>query len=164
MMLQPIVADLSHHKWDHGIVPDFKAAKTSGTIGVIYKASEGSTYQDPTYDKSRILAKNAGMLWGAYHFGTAANVKGQVENFLKSAKPDEQTLICLDFELNESSRKNTITKEIAVEFLHEVTKRLGRKPKLYTGPFMYDLFGKSIVNEFKESNIRYYKNRCRRLL
>ena len=135
-MPNPIVADLSHYSWGNG-PPDFAKAQASGTLGVIYKASEGLTWTDPTYAQSRALAEKAGLLWGAYHFGTNADGKAQADAFLKAADPAESTMIALDFEKNPTP----MTLSIALDFLHEVEQRLGRKPKLYTGSYMFDLFG-----------------------
>ena len=98
-MPKPIVADLSHYSWSRG-VPDFAKAQASGTMGVIYKASEGLGWTDPTYTQSRTLAQKAGLLWGAYHFGTNADGKAQADAFLKAADPAENTMIALDFEKN----------------------------------------------------------------
>ena len=135
-MPKPIVADLSDYSWGNG-APDFAKAQAAGTLGVIYKATEGLAYADPTYAQSRTLAEKAGLLWGAYHFGTNADGKAQADAFLKAANPAENTLIALDFEKNATP----MTLNIALDFLHEVEARLGRKPKLYTGSYMFDLFG-----------------------
>ena len=143
-MPKPIVADLSHYSWA-ATAPDFAKARAAGTVGVIYKATEGATVVDDTYAKSRVLAEKAGLLWGAYHFGTGADGKTQATSFLKAANPSENMLIALDFE---NGGKNSMTAKIALDFLHEVEKRLGRKPKLYTGGYMYDLFGKAPQKDF----------------
>lgn len=139
-MPKPIVADLSHYNWSGATPPDFAAAAAAGTLGVIYKASQGATVRDATYAQSRKPAEKAGLLWGAYHFGTNAGGKAQANNFLLAADPAENTLVCLDFERSGTA---PITLSIAMDFLHEIEKRLGRKPKLYTGSYMYDLFGKN---------------------
>lgn len=63
-MTNPIVIDLSHHNDE----PDWETLLVSGTLGVILKASEGTTYVDPTfYDR----AQNAllyGLKVASYHF------------------------------------------------------------------------------------------------
>lgn len=146
-MVRAVVADLSHYTWEKGFTPDFKKAAAAGCVGVIYKASQGTTYRDPTYQKSRAAAQAAGLLWGAYHFGTAADVKAQLANFLAAAKPDADTLVCLDFEKNEQSPANSIAKGPALEFLSRLEQAIGRRPTLYTGSYMYDLFGKAPVRE-----------------
>src|SRR5262249_58228477 len=70
------------------------------------------------------------LLWGAYHFGTAAPVDAQVANFVSAAQPDAQTLVALDYESNGA---DTMTLEQARGFLIGVADRLGRRPVLYSG-------------------------------
>ena len=139
-----VVADLSHYSWG-ATSPDFVKARAGGLQGVIYKASEGATVTDATYAKTRTQAEAAGLLWGAYHFGTNADPKAQSDAFLKAANPAENTLIALDFE---DCGANRMSAKGALDFLHEVEKRLGRKPKLYTGGYMYQLFGKTPQPDF----------------
>ena len=49
-----------------------------GIVGVIYKATQGTSYTDDTYVNQQHAAKAAGLLWGAYHFAEATNVDQQV--------------------------------------------------------------------------------------
>jgi len=79
-------------------VSSFKKAADSGIWGVIHKATTGATGTDKKYKDRRTSAVAAGLLWGAYHWGTHADVAKQVDNFLKAADPDPQTLVALDFE------------------------------------------------------------------
>lgn len=138
--MNPLVADLSHHNWDRAPL-DLARAKAAGLVGVIYKATEGATYQDPFYATTRTAAKKAGLLWGAYHFATAAPAKGQADNFLKASTPDKDTLVALDFEHNDPNPGNTTNAAIALDVLARIENAVGRKPTLYTGQFMFDLFG-----------------------
>src|SRR5580765_2996828 len=89
-----VVIDLSHHNRS----PDFQKAKAAGIVGVIHKASEGLTYVDPTYASNRRKALAAGLLWGAYHFGSGGNPKGQADHFLDVVAPGPADLLVLDFE------------------------------------------------------------------
>ena len=43
--VNPLVVDLSH--WITS--DDYDAVKADGIVGVIFKATEGQTYNDPTY-------------------------------------------------------------------------------------------------------------------
>src|SRR5512138_3898457 len=52
-------------------VTDFRRVRASSILGVLHKASEGSDYADIAYAGRRPQAEAAGLLWGAYHFGTA---------------------------------------------------------------------------------------------
>lgn len=96
--VNPLFVDLSH--WDPA--QDYSKVKADGIVGVIYKASEGQSYNDPTYVDQQKAAKKAGLKWGAYHFADGSNVDGQVENFLEFACPDPDELFCLDWEDNPS--------------------------------------------------------------
>jgi GH25 family lysozyme M1 (1,4-beta-N-acetylmuramidase) len=45
-------------------------------------------------------AKDAGLLWGAYHFGTGSDGLKQAQHFLDVVGNDPGTLLVLDFEPN----------------------------------------------------------------
>ena len=142
-----LVADLSHWTWDGGARVDFGRARAAGTVGVIYKASEGKSYQDPTYQKSRKAAKEAGLLWGAFHFGTAASVDAQVSNFLAAADVTDDMFVAIDFEFNEKSPTNTMSKDQLLAFIQACETKLGRPLTIYTGSRMYDVYGASPARE-----------------
>ena len=96
--VNPRVVDLSH--WDPA--HDYEAVKRDDIVGVIYKATEGQSYNDPTYVEQQHAAKAAGLKWGAYHFADGSDVDGQARNFLEFAAPDPDELFCLDWEDNPS--------------------------------------------------------------
>lgn len=153
-MTDPVlVADLSHWTWDGGANVDFRRARAAGMIGVIYKASQGATYRDPTYQKSRRAAKDAGLLWGAYHFGTAAAVDAQISNFLLAAGVSDEDFIAVDFELNEQSPENSMSKEQLLAFIHGTEAKLGRPMTIYTGSRMYDVYGPSAARELAQHRV-----------
>ncbi len=124
--MQPRVVDISHHN----TVEDLKATAMAGIWGMIHKASQGKAYADPDYDARRVAARAAGLLWGAYHFNTGDNIASQVEWFLAKAKPDDNTLLVLDYEDNRLSQMNIGQ---AVDFLHRIEAKTGRKAALYSG-------------------------------
>jgi hypothetical protein len=97
--INAMVVDLSH--WDPA--KDYKAVKNDGIVGVIYKATQGTNYTDPTYVEQQRAAKAAGLRWGAYHFAEATDVGAQVQNFMNFASPDPDELFCLDWEDNGSN-------------------------------------------------------------
>lgn len=112
-------------------IDDFRALAASGVVGVIHKASQGTRAVDPTYANRRRQAKDAGLLWGAYHFGTAEDVERQVAHFLEVAGSDSDTLLVLDWEPN--GRGGTMSVAQAERFVSLVRARTGRWPVLYTG-------------------------------
>ncbi len=132
--MTPRVVDISHHN----VVKDLKATAAAGVWGVIHKASQGRAYRDPDYAARRKAAAAAGMLWGAYHFNTGDDVAAQVDNFLKAAQPDAQTLMVLDYEDNRTSQMNI---RQAAAFLHLIEQKLGRKAAIYSGNRLKETIG-----------------------
>lgn len=129
------VVDLSHHNGD----VDLKKAKGDGILGVIQKASQGQSSVDPTYKVNRAKAKEAGLLWGAYHFGTGSDGVRQAESFLHVVGKDPSTLMVLDFEPNLTGPSMTL--EEARAFVTHVQAVTGRFPGLYSGHYIKDLLG-----------------------
>ncbi len=107
------------------------------------KATEGTTYIDPTYVTNRAGATAAGLRIGAYHFarptGTsdaAAIASGiaQADYFVAAAQPKRGDLLpVLDLEKNGGlgvARLTTWTQA----YLDEVYARLGAHPLVYASP------------------------------
>ena len=130
------VIDLSHHNQNL----NFQQIKTEGGIlGIIHKATQGVGFQDPTYQSHKDSALDAGLLWGAYHFGTGSDGVQQAEFFLNFVNPGVETLPILDFEANAQGPSMTMEEARAfVTHVHEVT---GRWPGLYSGHYIKDLLG-----------------------
>jgi GH25 family lysozyme M1 (1,4-beta-N-acetylmuramidase) len=130
----PPVVDLSHHNRDC----DFAAARAAGVIGIVHKATTGQGNPDPKYAERRDAALKAGLLWGAYHWGTLAPVDQQLDNFLNTAAPDETTLVALDFE---TTLGDQMTLDGARAFLAGIEARLGRRAVLYCGGLLKQQLG-----------------------
>ncbi len=126
------VIDLSHFNR----VWDFAAARDAGGIrAIIHKASEGADWVDPLYGQRREAARAAGLLWGAYHFGTAQHPGAeQAQAFLAAAQPGPDTLLALDLELNERHPANTMDLYRAEDFVQTVLTATGRLPLVYVRP------------------------------
>jgi lysozyme len=131
----PLVVDIYH---GDGVV-SFDQAFSAGLRGVIHKATTGATGTDDAYATRRGLAIRAGLLWGAFHWGTAAPVSDQVDNFLKRADPDRDTLLALDYERDVG---NQMTLDGAREFLGLINEKVGRKAILYSGDVAKTALGK----------------------
>ena len=129
------VIDLSHH---NGSV-DFKQVSGDGIVGVIHKATQGTTYSDPMYTPNKAAATSQALLWGAYHFGTGADGVAQAKYFLSVVQPTEQTLLVLDFEENTAGPSMTLDQARAfVTYVHDQT---GRWPGFYSGSYVKGLLG-----------------------
>lgn len=133
----PVVVDIYHGNR----VTNFATARNAGVHGIIHKATTGGTGRDDAYADRRPQAVNAGMLWGAYHWGTAAPIAKQVDNFLRAANPDDRTLVALDFE---DDPGNQMTLEGARDFLASIEQKLGRKAILYSANTIKGALGNSV--------------------
>lgn len=122
------VIDISHFNgW-----PDWTTIKTAGILGVIHKATQGTTSVDSTFVAASSAAPAAGLLWGAYHFGTGdAEGSAQAEFFLDTVKPGPQTLCVIDFEPNPSG--TTMSLDHLFGWIETVQKATGRAPMVYGG-------------------------------
>ena len=119
-------------------VDSFAEAKAHGVLAVIHKATTGATGHDTLYAARRKDARDAGLLWGAYHWGTAAPVADQVKNFLAVAEPDADTLIALDYEKDVG---NQMTLDGARAFLQGIQDKLGRRAVLYSANTVKEALG-----------------------
>ena len=135
--MTPNVIDIYHGN----TVNDFAALKADGVLGVIHKCTQGAGYADPLYATRRKLATDAGLLWGAYSFNTGEPVISQVNQFISHAEPDDNTLMCLDFEDNPHSQMSLAQ---CRQFLEIAKSKLGRKLVLYSGNRIKDLLGLQI--------------------
>ncbi len=132
-----VVIDLSHHNGQVNLA----AAVSAGVHGVIHKATQGWKYVDPRYRSARVAARDAGLLWGAYHFGVGADGVAQADFFLSKVEADAETLLVLDFEANAAdSSMDLIEARAFVTHLQQVT---GRWPGLYGGQYLKELLGAS---------------------
>jgi lysozyme len=129
------IVDLSHHNAG----PDLLKAKAAGIVGVIQKATQGISFRDSTFLTNRGKAAAAGLLFGAYHFGTGADGAVQADFFLDVAQPVEGDLLVLDFEENPAGPSMTL--EQARAFVTRVKTVRGRWPGLYAGNYLKTLIG-----------------------
>jgi lysozyme len=121
------IVDISHH---NGNV-DFVKLKAAGIFGVIHKATQGFNSVDPTYTAHRTAALAAGLLWGAYHFGTDSDGVQQAVSFLEVVGDPAQTILVLDFESNPTGPSMSL--EEARAFVTHVKEATGRYPGFYSG-------------------------------
>src|ERR1044072_9533871 len=90
------VVDISHH---NGNI-DLQQAKGDGIIGVIHKATQGTSGLDPMYVTNRGKAQAAGLLWGAYHFATGGDGVEQAQHFLDTVGSLQNTPLALYLDPN----------------------------------------------------------------
>jgi lysozyme len=129
------VIDLSHFNSN----PNFVQAKADGILGVFHKATQGTGYFDPTYTAHRAQALAAGLLWGAYHFGTGADGVEQADFFLRHTGPASGALLVLDLEANPQGPSMPLAEARA--FVTHIQAVTGRWPGLYAGAYLKELLG-----------------------
>jgi lysozyme len=129
-----VVVDISHH---NGNI-DLTKAHAAGIVGVIHKGTQGTTMTDNMYQQNRQKAQAAGLLWGAYHFGSAADGAAQADFFLSKANPDDKTLLVLDYEPNGNS---TMTLAQAKAFVTRIQQVTGKFPGFYSGSLIKEQLG-----------------------
>jgi lysozyme len=139
------VVNLSHYDVVH---PDFAAMRNEGVLGVIHEATFPRFSLDWKYGDRQEAATQAGLLWGAYHFGDGTDPVRQADHFLNFVAAQrlpirrddaEQrrhgVLLVLDFEKNGHYPGGTMTVAQAVAFVQRVKERTGKYPGLYCSEY-----------------------------
>jgi lysozyme len=117
MATDPSVIDISHYQPD----PDWTALKAAGVIGVIFKATQGTVYIDPTFAKRRHAAWAADFLTSSYHFLEHGEIAAQMAHYLATVAPDPGERVVIDFE---DDSLDLADLETAVECLMATDKNL----------------------------------------
>ena len=124
------IIDISHHENP----VDFPKVARAGIVAIIAKATQGANWVDPAYAAFKRAAAPHKFLWGSYHFATGADVEAQVDHFLATSKPNDNELLCLDFEENPTGSSMTLKQ--AREFVRSFYERADRYPVLYGGAWL----------------------------
>jgi lysozyme len=122
----------------HESTINFQEAFNGGVVAIIHKATQGSKIKDYLYHERREKARRTGFLRGGYHFSTAESVVSQVENFLSYAIPEDDELICLDWEPAEGP---DMTLDQACKFAKLIKDETGRWPLIYGGDLLHSSIG-----------------------
>lgn len=146
--INPLCIDLSH--WDPA--KDYAQVKQAGIVGVIYKATDALTYNDPTYQDQKAAAKAAGLRWGSYHFAHPGNVDAQVKNYLGFANPEADEIFCLDWE---TANDGTMSSLDAKSWIEAVESALGRPKQclIYSGNVAKERLGNTPNQFFGERRL-----------
>jgi lysozyme len=139
------VVNMSHYD---RVRADFVGMKSEGVVGVIHEASYPRLQRDERYYERQRAAREAGLLWGAYHFGDATNPIRQADHFLEvvaTSLPPILTresggrrpgvLLVLDFEKNGHYPGGTMSVGQAVAFVQRINERTGKYPGLYCSEY-----------------------------
>jgi len=125
-----IGVDISKYQGD----VDFKQLKAAGITYVFVKASEGNTYQDPTFVRNFAKAKQAGLTVSAYHFYESNDApQSQLENFTQLVTLSAGDLPpVVDIEKLHMQDDMMLTHHLQ-SYLSGLEKHYGVKPIIYTG-------------------------------
>lgn len=107
---------------------DMQAFKEGGGLGVILKASEGTTIRDSSYEAHRRNAKAAGLAVASYHFFRPSDPEEQADWYLDCAIPDQGERVVCDVE-DASCDKGSVT----AFFKRILEKRPDLQLTVYTG-------------------------------
>lgn len=130
------ILDVSHWEYDglHGrLAAALDAAKRDGIVAVIAKATQGRDYVDPSWRYWAKAIRDAGLLLGAYHFGSSSSPGDQqadwfLRHFVERGGEIDADLMVLDFENNGAA---TMTLDQARTWLHRVHGVTKRRATLY---------------------------------
>jgi lysozyme len=131
-MANPVICvDLSHYQ--RGF--NFQEFKDSGGLGVILKASEGSS-RDPDYSTFWDQAMDAKLAIASYHFLRQGNMNAQAKFFLNVVKPRQGERVVADYEIA------GITVDDLVSFLQTIhTSRPDLQLTVYSGHLIKEQLG-----------------------
>jgi len=124
---------------------DFVGMKNEGVVGVIHEATFPRLQRDWRYFERQAAASEAGLLWGAYHFGDGTTQIAQADHFLATVasshflfstaenteKKRTGVLLVLDFEKNGHYPGGSMSVSQAVAFVERIKERTGKYPGIY---------------------------------
>ena len=120
--------------------PDFRRIAQSGIVAVIHKATDPLySFNDQRFHSRRTAARQAGLLWGSYHFGRAGDGVEQADYYLDAAAPQEDEIICLDFEKDDNRPDTVMSVQQAIRFVRRIQDKLHKPPLLYAGHYLREL-------------------------
>jgi len=129
--------DVSH--WNGNL--NWPAIKAHGVDFAYIKATEGTTIKDSLFRQHAIGAKQAGVLWGPYHFFRyAVGAKEQAEAFYEQAKLEGYGDLppVLDLEDKYAPKGSSILIGKMRDTLVEIERLFALKPIVYTAKWWWD--------------------------
>ena len=131
---------------------NWTSVKNSGKTFAFAKATEGTTYKDPTFAANWAGMKNAGITPGAYHYGHPnTDAVAQAKYFVNTVKAAQGGLsgglqLVLDIETTDGQSAATVKAWIKT-FMTEIQTLTGKPGIIYTGFYFWrDSAGNSTDN------------------
>jgi lysozyme len=137
------VVNMSHYDM---MRPDFTGMKREGILGMIHEATYPRLQRDPKYLDRQMGALQAGLLWGAYHYGDGTDPIRQADHFVSvvsnawaqanpAIRSSTGVLLVLDFEKNGHYPGGSMRADQAVAFVERIRERTGVYPGIYSGEY-----------------------------
>jgi GH25 family lysozyme M1 (1,4-beta-N-acetylmuramidase) len=128
----PVCIDISHYQG----YPDFARVYAVGVLGVIHKATEGTSYIDPCRAANLAAAKAAGLAIATYFWLKPGNARAQAEFYLSVVQPVPGERVIIDYE----------EQGVTLDMLHEAVQSLldygaGLKITVYSGSVIKEQLG-----------------------
>lgn len=123
--------DISHYQPE----PDFAKVKAAGIVGVIFKATQGTSYVDDTYKSREGKALAAGLKTSTYHYLEGGNITAQMDHYLSTIDAPQGARVCLDHEADATRTEL----EQAVSYIQ--SKRPDLQVTIYSGHLIKDQLG-----------------------
>jgi lysozyme len=128
----PVCIDISHHQG----YPDFDDVKRSGVLGVVHKATEGSSFIDDARAENLRNATAAGLATSTYFWLKPGDGRAQAEFYLSIIDPVHGERVVIDYE--EDGCSLTTLKD-AVQALLDFRREL--QVTIYSGHLLKEQLG-----------------------
>ncbi len=104
---------------------------STGAEFVICKATQGTTFVDPSCDRHYQLAKKLGLKLGVYHYASGGDPIAEADFFVRNIRGYiGEAILVLDWERNQNSRFGEHA-SWCIRFLNRVKELTGVKPLIY---------------------------------
>jgi GH25 family lysozyme M1 (1,4-beta-N-acetylmuramidase) len=133
LIVQPNIIELWHSD-KAATITDFKSVRGNGIFALVHKATQDTSYRDPMFHDRVRAAQDAGMLTGAYHVLTLANIHDQADIFLSATRPFDDGNFAL-FVLYEKSNAPPALHQV-VQFMQVVEDETKSLCGLYSGTYI----------------------------
>lgn len=104
------IIDLSHHN----DIYSYEDLKRDGIIGIIHKATEGTSFIDKMYHERKKRALEHDLAWASYHYLHHGRIDDQIKHYINTIQPIYGERVVLDVEEADTTREDV---EQAVENL-----------------------------------------------
>jgi lysozyme len=142
-MTTPVCIDISHHQG----FPDFKKVAAAGVLGIIHKATEGSSYVDKNRATNCAAAKAVGLAVSTYHWlSPGSSPSAQMDFYLRAIKPVRGERVIIDYE-----QAGCAIHELHEAVLALINTKLDLRIAVYSGHLLKQQLGNTVDTLLKTS-------------